>query len=233
MASSSSSLKVLFIVTSHDQFGDTGHKTGFFIEEFATPYYILIDKGINITIASPKGGRPPMDPTSESPDFDTVARKRFYADTALQQQLSQTLTLKDLKAEDYDGVFYPGGHGPVWDLANDDDSIRLIEGFFAQKKPVGAICHGQAVLVNAKDENGESLVKGKGITSFSKGEEEAIGATKAVPFLLEDKFKELGGRYSCAKNFEAHAVEDGLLVTGQNPASSEPVGLAFLKLLQK
>jgi putative intracellular protease/amidase len=225
-------MKVLFVMTSHDQLGDTGKKTGFWIEEFAAPYYKLADAGVDITIASPNGGQPPIDPKSEEPDAQTEATKRYYQDKALQEKLSQTKKLSEVKAEDYDAVFYPGGHGPLWDLANDRNSIKLIEDFYNQKKPVAAVCHGPAVLAQAKAPNGEPLVKGKNVAGFTNSEEAAVHLTDIVPFLVEDKLKALGGNYSKEADWAPYVVTDGLLITGQNPASSEPAAEALLERLR-
>ncbi|MBB6611885.1 type 1 glutamine amidotransferase domain-containing protein [Pontibacter sp. Tf4] len=226
-------MNVLFVLTSHDKLGDTGKKTGFWVEEFAAPYYTLADEGVNIELASPKGGQPPIDPKSTEPDAQTPATKRFYEDEDLQHKLSRTKKLSEVRAEDYDAVFYPGGHGPLWDLATDKDSIRLIEAFYSAKKPVAAVCHGPAVLTQAKTENGEPLVKGKKVAGFTNSEEEAVQLTNIVPFLVEDKLKELGGNYSKAADWQPYVVTDGLLITGQNPASSEPAAEALLKMLRK
>jgi putative intracellular protease/amidase len=226
-------MKVLFVMTSHDQLGDTGKKTGFWVDEFAAPYYTLAEAGVKIDIVSPKGGQPPIDPQSTEPDAQTAATKRFYEDDDLQHKLSRTKKLSEVKAEDYDAVFYPGGHGPMWDLANDKESIRLIEDFTKQQKPVAAVCHGPAVLLHAKGANGEPLVKGKKVAGFTNSEEEAVQLTNIVPFLIEDRLKELGGSYSKADDWQPHVVTDGLLITGQNPASSEPAAEELLKMLKK
>jgi putative intracellular protease/amidase len=225
-------MKVLFVMTSHDQLGDTGKKTGFWIEEFAAPYYKLADAGVDITIASPKGGQPPIDPKSEEPDAQTEATKRYYQDKALQEKLSRTKKLSEVSAADFDAVFYPGGHGPLWDLANDQDSIKLIEEFYNQKKPVAAVCHGPAVLAEAKAPNGEPLVKGKNVAGFTNSEEAAVQLTDIVPFLVEDKLKTLGGNYSKGADWAPYVVTDGLLITGQNPASSEPAAEALMEMLK-
>ncbi|GEO06601.1 dimethylallyltransferase [Adhaeribacter aerolatus] len=224
-------MKVLFVMTSHDQLGDTGKKTGFWIEEFAAPYYKLADAGVDITIASPKGGQPPIDPKSEEPDAQTEATKRYYQDKALQEKLSRTKKLSEVKAADFDAVFYPGGHGPLWDLATDQDSIKLIEEFYQQQKPVAAVCHGPAVLTRAKAPTGEPLVKGKKVAGFTNSEEAAVQLTNIVPFLVEDKLKALGGNYSKGADWAPYVVTDDLLITGQNPASSEPAAEALLKML--
>ena len=225
-------MKVLFVLTSHDQLGNTGKKTGFWVEEFAAPYYKLADAGVTITIASPKGGQPPIDPKSEDPDAQTEATKRYYQDKELQTKLSQSVKLSGVKADDFDAVFYPGGHGPLWDLASDPDSVKLIEEFTKQQKPVAAVCHGPAVLAQAKAPNGEPLVKGKNVAGFTNSEEEAVQLTNIVPFLVEDKLKALGGNYSKGVDWAPYVVTDGLLITGQNPASSEPAAEALLALLK-
>lgn len=224
--------KVLFVVTSHDQLGNTGEKTGFWTEELAAPYYELLDQGIEITIATPKGGQPPIDPKSEDPSAATEDTKRFDKDTELQSKLKNTLKLADINQADYDAVFYPGGHGPLWDLATDKNSIALIESFYTNNKSVGFVCHAPAVLKDVKV-NGEFLVKGKKVTGFSNEEEEAVGLTEVVPFLLEDALKQNGATYSKAENWQPYAVEDGLLITGQNPASSKLVAQKILNQLKK
>lgn len=216
-------MKILFVLTSHDQLGNTGEKTGFWIEEFATPYYALTDKGFEITIASPRGGQPPIDPKSNLPDYATPSTKRFNEDKATQKKLRESLSLKDVKQEDYDAVFYPGGHGPLWDLSQDKNSIKLIETFYANNKPVSFVCHAPAALKNVKDKTGAPLVKGKQVTGFTNAEESAVALTDVVPFLVENMLKENGGVYSSASNWSPYAVQDGMLITGQNPASSELV----------
>jgi len=225
-------IKVLIVLTSHSDLGNTGQKTGFWIEEFAAPYYVLADAGVQITLASPKGGQPPIDPKSEMADSQTKATHRFDKDEALKNQLAHTLILSDVKVEDYDAVFYPGGHGPLWDLANDKNSIALIESFYTHKKPVVFVCHAPGALVNVKLPNGEPLVKGKEVTGFSNSEEEAVQLTKVVPFLLEDEMKKLGGHYSKGADWGSYVKVDGLLITGQNPASSEAAAKALLEKLQ-
>ncbi|WP_242929343.1 type 1 glutamine amidotransferase domain-containing protein [Pontibacter vulgaris] len=226
-------MKVLFVLTSHDKLGDTGKKTGFWVEEFAAPYYTLADEGVDVDLASPKGGQPPIDPKSTEPDAQTPATKRFYEDDDLQHKLSHTKKLSEVRAEDYDAVFYPGGHGPLWDLSKDKDSIKLIEDFARLEKPVAAVCHGPAVLMEAKTQSGEPLVKGKKVAGFTNSEEEAVQLTNIVPFLVEDRLKELGGNYSKAGDWKPYVVTDGLLITGQNPASSEPAAEELLKMLRK
>ncbi len=215
--------KVLFVLTSHDQLGDTGEKTGFWVEEFAAPYYNLLDKGVEITVASPKGGKAPIDPRSKAEASQTDATKRFNKDKAAQEIVNNTVKLQNVKAEDFDAVFYPGGHGPLWDLAEDKTSIALIESFNKQEKPMAFVCHAPAALKNVKNENGEPLVKGKKVTGFTNTEEEAVQLTNVVPFLLENMLRENGGIYSKAANWNVHVVEDGNLITGQNPASSNKV----------
>ena len=219
--------KVLFVVTSHDKLGNTGEKTGFWTEEFAAPYYELLDKGIHIDVATPLGGQPPIDPKSEDPSAATEDTKRFDADTELLAKLKNTHKLADVKESDYDAVFYPGGHGPLWDLATDKNSIALIESFYNNKKPIAFVCHSPAALKNVKV-NGEYLVKGKKLTGFSNTEEEAVGLTNVVPFLLEDALQTNGAIYSKLGDWQPYAIEDGLLITGQNPASSKLVAEKLL-----
>lgn len=226
-------MNVLFVLTSHDKLGNTGEKTGFWIEEFASPYYYLTDKGVEVTLASPAGGQPPIDPSSDKPENQTEATIRFKADKALQEKLGKTHPLSEVKAEDYDAVFYPGGHGPLWDLAESKDSAKLIESFYAMEKPVAFVCHAPGVLKNVNDAEGEPLVKGKKVTGFTNTEEELVKLTDVVPFLVENMLKEKGGIYSKAGDFEPYALEDGLLITGQNPASSEKVAEILLNKLQK
>lgn len=224
--------RVAFILTSHDKLGETGEKTGFWVEEFAAPYYALADKGIEITIASPLGGQPPIDPKSELADSQTEATKRYYNDTELQEKLSKTIQLQHVNPDEFDAVFYPGGHGPLWDLHANAASLRTIEGFIEKGKPVAAVCHAPAVLLNAKAPSGEPLLKGKKVTGFTNTEEEAVQLTEVVPFLLEDALKNSGAEYSKADDWQPYAVRDGLLITGQNPASSEKVAEELLKALQ-
>ena len=226
-------MNVLFVLTSHDKLGNTGKKTGFWIEEFASPYYYLADKGVEVTLASPAGGQPPIDPSSDKPENQTEATIRFKADKALQEKLSKTLPLADVSAQDFDAVFYPGGHGPLWDLAESEDSVTLIESFHGMEKPVSFVCHAPAALKNVKNKDGEPLVKGKKVTGFTNTEEELVQLTDVVPFLVEDMLKEKGGIYSKVGDFEPYALEDGLLITGQNPASSEKVAELLLNQLQK
>ncbi len=226
-------MKVLFVLTSHSELGDTGKKTGFWVEEFAAPYYVMADEGVDVTIASPKGGQPPVDPKSEAPDAQTEATRRYYADAALKEKVSKTKKLADVNAADFDAVFYPGGHGPMWDLYDDKDSIALIQNFWTAGKPVAAVCHAPSALLNVKDEKGEPLVKGKKVTGFTNSEEEAVQLTKVVPYLLQDELKAKGGNYSCGSDWSAHVVEDGMLITGQNPASSGEAAKKLLALLEK
>ena len=225
-------LKVLIVLTSHSDLGNTGHKTGFWIEEFTAPYYVLADAGVQVTIVSPEGGQPPVDPKSALPESQTAATRRFDNDTALKKKLAHTLKLTDVKAEDFDAVFYPGGHGPLWDLANDTNSIALIEKFYNEKKPVAFVCHAPGVLLKTKLPNGEPLVKGKDVTGFSDSEEEAVGLTKIVPFLLEDELKKLGANYSKGADWGSFVKVDGLLITGQNPGSSEEAANELIKMLR-
>ena len=225
-------MKILIVLTSHDQLGDTGKKTGFWLEEFAAPYYVLKDAGAAIALASPKGGLPPLDPKSEVPEFQTELTKRFRTDTAAQAELANTKKLADVSADDFDAVFYPGGHGPMWDMPDNATSIALIEAFVKADKPVGAVCHAPVALVNVRGKDGEYLVKGKRVTGFTNAEEEAVGLTTVVPFLLEDRLKERGSSYSKTANWVPYVQVDGRLVTGQNPASSGPAAEELLKLLR-
>ena len=223
--------KVLFVLTSHEDLGNTGEKTGFWIEEFAAPYYLLKDKGIDITLASPKGGQPPIDPKSDQADAQTPATIRFKSDAETQKVLAKTQKLSEVTQADYDAIFYPGGHGPLWDLAEDKDSIALIEDFIKNNKTVAAVCHAPAVFKHTKNTEGKSFVDGKKVTGFTNSEEVAVQLTDVVPFLVEDMLKENGGIYSKKADWESYAVEDGLLITGQNPASSELVAEILLKRL--
>jgi putative intracellular protease/amidase len=221
----------LMVLTSHDQLGNTGKKTGFWIEEFAAPYYTFTDKGVKVTLASPKGGQPPIDPKSDEPQAQTPATIRFKKDLQLQEILSHTHKLSEVKADDYDAVFYPGGHGPLWDLAIDKNSIKLIEDFYNSQKPVAMVCHAPASLKNVKALNGEPLVKGRKVTGFTNEEEEAVQLTKVVPFLVEDMLKEHGAHFEKKGAFKPFVIEDGLLITGQNPASSEPAAEKLMAVL--
>ncbi|KQN67690.1 dimethylallyltransferase [Duganella sp. Leaf61] len=224
-------MNILMVLTSHDQLGDTGKKTGFWLEEFAAPYYTLKNAGAKLTVVSPAGGQPPLDPKSDEPDAQTEATKRFKADPEAQAVLANTGKLADVKAEDFDAVFYPGGHGPLWDLAESRDSIALIEAMIAAGKPVATVCHAPGVLRHVKAPDGSPLVKGKKVTGFTNTEEEAVGLTHIVPFLVEDMLKRNGGEYSKLGDWQPYAITDGLLITGQNPASSEAAAEALLKLL--
>ena len=223
---------VLFVLTSHDKLGDTGEQTGFWIEEFAAPYYLLTDQGVKVTLASPKGGQAPIDPKSELPDFQTPATQRFSTDTATQEALANTSKLEAIDQANYDAVFYPGGHGLLWDLVENAHSIALIENFIKNGKPVSAVCHAPAVFKHTRAADGSPLVSGKEVTGFTNGEEEAVQLTAVVPFLVEDMLKDNGGLYSKKDDWSPYAVEDGLLITGQNPASSELVAQSLLEKLK-
>tara|TARA_R110002050_G_scaffold270993_3_gene414107 strand:+ start:3932 stop:4738 length:807 start_codon:yes stop_codon:yes gene_type:complete len=224
-------MNILFVLTSHDKLGDTGKKTGFWVEEFANPYYTLLDKGATITIATPKGGAAPIDPSSDSPDAATEDTERFNNDAKTKESIANTKKLSDMNPDDFDAVFYPGGHGPLWDLATDATSIALIEKFNGQKKPIAFVCHAPAALKGVKDANGNPLVKGKKVTGFTNSEEAAVGLTDVVPFLVEDMLNENGGIYSKTDDWAAYAIQDGNLITGQNPASSELVAEKLLESL--
>ena len=226
-------MKILLVLTSHDQLGNTGHKTGFWLEEFASPYYVFKDAGAQITLASPKGGQPQIDPKSDAPDAQTAATRRFAEDAEAQQLLANSLPLAQVRAEDFDALFYPGGHGPLWDLAEDATSIALIERFIALGKPVGAVCHAPGVLRHVKAADGTPLVHGKRVTGFSNSEEAAVELTDVVPFLVEDMLKDHGGVYGRAADWHSHVEVDGLLVTGQNPASSDASAEALLTLVER
>jgi putative intracellular protease/amidase len=223
-------MKILMVTTSHDQLGNTGRKTGFWLEEFAAPYFVFKDAGVDLTLASPKGGQPPIDPKSDLPENQTPAMTRFKKDPAAQKALSQTAKLADMKSEDYDTIFYVGGHGPMWDLVDNPDSIALIESFYNSGKPVAAVCHSPAVFHKVKYQ-GAPLVKGKRVTGFTNGEEEAVHLTKVVPFLVEDELKRVGARYEKAPDWQSFAITDGRIVTGQNPASSTAAAKALIEVL--
>jgi len=225
-------MKVLFVLTSHDKLGDTGNKTGFWIEEFANPYYSLLDKGVEITVATPEGGKAPIDPTSDSEDNQTEDTRRFKDDEAAQKVINNTRKISDVKEQDFDGVFYPGGHGPLWDLSNDEKSIKLIESFNEAGKPIAFVCHAPAALKNVKAKDGNALVKGKKVTGFTNSEEEAVQLTDVVPFLVEDMLKENGGIYSKEADWNEYAVTDGNLITGQNPQSSGAVASRLYDMLK-
>jgi putative intracellular protease/amidase len=222
-------MKILMILTSHDQLGTTGLKTGFWLEEFAAPYYVFKDADADITIASPKGGQPPLDPKSDEPDFQTAATARFKEDTQAQAALAGSLKLSEISPDDYDAVFYSGGHGPLWDLAEDRDSISLIEVMYAAGKTVAAVCHAPAVFLHTEGPDGSPLVEGKSVTGFSNSEEAAVELTDIVPFLLEDELQLIGANYSKSSDWHPYVITDGNLVTGQNPASSEAVAQALLE----
>ena len=223
-------MKILMVLTSHDQLGDTGRKTGFWLEEFAAPYFVFRDAGIELTLASPKGGQPPVDPKSDLPENQTPAMARFKQDKAAQQALAQTVRLADMKEEDFDTVFYVGGHGPMWDLAESTDSIALIESFYDSGKPVALVCHSPGVL-HRVTYKGAPIVKGKRVTGFTNTEEEEVHLTNVVPFLVEDELKRLGGIFEKAPNWQPFAIVDGRLITGQNPASSTVAAQALLKMV--
>lgn len=221
-------MKILLILTSHNQLGNTGQKTGFWLEEFATPFYIFKDANADVTLASPDGGQPPLDPKSDEADSQTESTKRFKSDSDAQTALANTLKLSDISPDDFDAVFYAGGHGPLWDLAEDRNSISIIETMYAAGKPVAAVCHAPAVLLYTKSPNGSPLVKGKSVTGFSNAEEDAVQLSEVVPFLLEDELKAKGANYSKGDDWQPYAITDGQLITGQNPASSDPVAKAVL-----
>ncbi|WP_299560972.1 type 1 glutamine amidotransferase domain-containing protein [uncultured Sulfitobacter sp.] len=224
-------MKILMILTSHDELGDTGEKTGFWLEEFAAPYYVLKDAGAELTLASPKGGKPPLDPKSDTDDAQTDATRRFKGDADAQQALAHTEVLSQVAVEGFDAVFYPGGHGPLWDLAEDKDSIRTIETTLKAGKPLGAVCHAPAIFKHTKAADGSPLVKKRHVTGFSNSEEEAVGLKDVVPFLVEDMLKEHGGHYKKGEDWASFVLTDGKLVTGQNPGSSEEAAKALLALL--
>jgi len=226
-------VRVLIVLTSHDQLGNTGKKTGFWLEEFAAPYYVLKDAGVDIVLASPAGGQPPLDPGSTAPDFLTSATERFEQDPVAQEALANTKKLSDIVADDFDAVFYPGGHGPLWDLVSDQHSIQLLAHMSAHQKPIAAVCHAPVVFRDVLTAEGAPLVQGKQITCFSNSEEEAVGLTEVVPELVEDMLMKKGGQYSKAEDWHPYVVTDGWLVTGQNPASSQGTAEALLQLLQK
>lgn len=223
-------MKILMVLTSHDQLGNTGRKTGFWLEEFAAPYFVFKDAGVDLTLASPKGGQPPLDPKSDLPENQTAAMSRFKQDENAKKALSQTSKLADIKSEDFDTVFYPGGHGPMWDLAEDRNSIKLLESFYNSGKPIALVCHAPGVLRHVTYK-GVPLVKDKRVTGFSNTEEEEVQLTKVVPFLVEDELKRLGGIFEKAPNWQSFVITDGRLITGQNPASSTAGAQALLKVL--
>ena len=225
-------MKILMVLTSHDQLGDTGKKTGFWLEELAAPYYTFVDAGAEVVLASPAGGQPPLDPKSNEPDAQTETTKRFEADEVAMQALANTHKLSEVLNQDFDAVFYPGGHGPLWDLAKDQNSISLIEQTLQADKPVALVCHAPGVLREVKDAEGHSIVEGKTVTGFTNTEEDGVGLTDVVPFLVEDMLKEKGGKYSKTEDWQGYVQQDGLLITGQNPASSAATAEALLKLLK-
>lgn len=225
-------MNVLMVLTSHDQMGDTGHKTGFWLEEFTAPYYVFHEAGANITIASPKGGKPPVDPNSEADEALTDTTRRFQGDAHAKEALASTKKLSDVDMNEFDAVFYPGGHGPLWDLVNDDKSIDLIKSAYEQDKVIGAVCHAPAIFKHVMIKPGQNLVGGREVTGFSNSEEDAAGLTNIVPFLLEDMLKENAATYSKGDDWAPHIVVDGKLITGQNPASSEGVAKAVVQELQ-
>ena len=224
-------MNILMVLTSHGQLGETGKQTGFWLEEFAAPYYVFRDAGAVVTLASPRGGQPPQDPKSDEPEFRTEATERFREDTEAQEALANTLKLADINPDDFDAVFYPGGHGPLWDLAGDSHSAAIIEALYAAGRPVAAVCHAPAVFRQARDASGAPLVQGKQVTGFSNAEEAAVGLTGTVPFLVEDMLRQRGGRYSQGVEWQSHVITDGNLITGQNPASSAPAARALLRQL--
>ena len=225
-------MKILLVLTSHDKLGDTGRKTGFWLEEFAAPYYVFRDAGAEVTLASPKGGQPPIDPKSDLPVYQTPAMARFKHDTAAREALARTLQLKDMRSEEFDAIFYSGGHGPMWDLVDNPNSIALIESFYDSGKPVAAVCHAPGVLRRVMHQ-GPSIVKGKRVTGFANSEEEAVGLTHVILFLVEDELKRLGGLFGTAADWQSFAITDGRLITGQNPASSTAGAQALLNLLDE
>ena len=225
-------MKILMVLTSHDQLGDTGRKTGFWLEEFAAPYYAFLEAGAKITVASPKGGQPPLDPKSDEPSFQTEQTQRFNADPAAQAVLAETVPLASVWPEDYDAVFYPGGHGPLWDLAEDKDSIAIIESLSRAGRPVAFVCHAPGVLRHVKAADGTPLVQGRKVTGFKNSEEDGVGLTTIVPFLVEDVLKQNGGLYSSGPDWSSYVVQDGLLITGQNPGSSLETAAVLIKTLR-
>jgi putative intracellular protease/amidase len=230
-AQTTKKMKVLFVLTSHNQLGNTGKKTGFWIEEFATPYYYFINKNIEIVVATPNGGQAPIDPKSNEPNFQTESTKRYFTDAKAQKILSNTKKLSAINQKNFDAVFYPGGHGPMWDLVNDKNSIALIQSFYNQNKPIAFVCHGSAALVNVKNQQGEYLIKGKKITSFCNTEEYAVQLTTVVPFSLETKLKERGAIYQKGADWSSFTIADGLLLTGQNPQSSREVAQKLFEMI--
>lgn len=225
--------KVLVVLPSHDQLGNTGQKTGFWLEEFTDPYYKFIDSGYEVTIASPRGGKPPVDPKSTQKENQSESTQRFEKDKSAQAKLENTLVLSQVSASDYDTLFLPGGHGPMWDLSSDENMKKIVEDFYSDKKIVSAVCHGPAGLLQATDRNGNSILKGKKITGFTNNEESAVGLTKAVPFSLENRMKELGGKFEKGQDFKPFVISDGQLITGQNPKSALPAAEKVIEILGK
>lgn len=225
-------MKILMVLTSHDQLGNTGKKTGFWLEEFAAPYFTFLDAKAEVTLASPKGGQPPLDPKSDAEDSQTDATRRFKGDSAAQKALANTLPLGEIDPYDFDAVFYPGGHGPLWDLAESKDSKTLLESFYSSNKPIAAVCHAPGVFKNVNAPDGTPVVQGKKVTGFTNSEEQGVGLTDVVPFLVEDMLKARGGEYSKGADWASYVVEDGHLITGQNPASSEATAKALIARLQ-
>ena len=223
-------MKILMVLTSHDKLGNTGRPTGFWLEEFAAPYFVFKDAGVKVTLASPKGGQPPIDPKSDLPENQTLAMSRFKKEVAAQEALAHTEKLADMKAQDFDTVFYPGGHGPMWDLADSADSIALLEAFYNSGKPIALVCHSPGVLRHVKH-NGRPLVHGKHVTGFTNGEETEVQLTTVVPFLVEDELLKLGAIFEKVDNWGPFSIVDGRLVTGQNPASSTSTAYALLNLM--
>lgn len=226
-------MKILTVLTSHDQLGQTGRKTGFWLEELAAPYYVFKDAGAEVVLASPKGGQPPLDPKSNEPDFQTEATHRFEADIEAQSELASTIPLKSINHDDFDAIFYPGGHGPLWDLAEDEDSIRLLASAIANNIPTALVCHAPGVLIHVKNEDGTPVVQNKKVTGFKNTEEAAVGLTEIVPFLVEDELIKLGGQYTSSSDWASYVVNDGKLVTGQNPASSAEAAKQLLLLINE
>jgi putative intracellular protease/amidase len=226
-------MKVLMVLTSHDALGNTGRKTGFWLEELAAPYYVFKDAGAEITLASPKGGRPPLDPKSNEPQFQTDITRRFEKDAAAEAQLDKTIRLHGVRQDDYDTIFYPGGHGPMWDLASDESSKKLLEAVVAAGKPFSVVCHSTGALHQVRTPEGKLFVEGKAVTGFTNGEEEEVGLTKVVPFLVEDEMLRVGAVFSKVKNWGVHTVVDGKLITGQNPASSGPAATLLIDMVKK
>lgn len=227
------SMRIAMVLTSHSELGNTGEKTGFWLEEFAAPYYAFVDAGADVVIAAPAPGQPPIDPRSQSSESQTEVTKRFQNDAAAQAKLSNPIRLEQISVADTDALFFPGGHGPMWDLANSDACAKLVEAFYSQDKVIGAVCHGPAALVKAQTPEGHSILQGKQVTGFTNAEEKAVELDQVVPFALETRMRELGGEFSQAETFEPHVVTDGKLVTGQNPPSSAPIAEAIVKLLSQ